>query len=55
MKKILITLVTAVLMLGIATTVNASEQTALITNTEITSNNNANNNEKLGEYRISLL
>ena len=55
MKRILITLISAVLLLGIATTVNASEQTASITSTEITSNNNAYSNEKLGENRISLL
>lgn len=54
-KRILITLILALLILGIATTVNASEQTAFITSTEITSNNNAYSNETLGENRISFL
>lgn len=55
LKRILITLILALLILGIATTVNASEQTAFITSTEITSNNNAYSNETLGENRISFL
>lgn len=55
MKRTLITLISAILILGIATIVNASEQTAFITSTEITSNNNAYSNEKLGENRVSFL
>lgn len=55
LKRILITLILALLILGIATTVNASEQTAFITSTEIISNNNAYSNETLGENRISFL